>query len=500
MVNFKILVGVLVVFVSLVVVGCYMPPKSNCVATAATGAGNFQCYGSFMLLKDIDANAQFCDNEHYVKVGGVCLLKKTATQTCNQLLDSWETSVTNFGYNGYIPQMGHFTYGLTDFYHADVDAHLCTVYCKRNSDCASESCYTWRGSGGGICVPSCRTDADCIGGVSTCERIKGKRMCVPTSKPATISYDGLILNYEFEDGAVDGSIMGNDGNVQNAVIADGVATFDGSGDYIGAGRDHNLDVRNTMTAMAWVKGSPQQGKGIVVRWDYGNNQRAWAIESGRQRSKRDNARILISDDGRWGDSANQRGLYYDSHGTILDDTWHHIAFTFNKGDLKLYVDGVLDDHTVYRDSAVANTMHQSTSPVLVGAIMNGGTPSNFFTGQIDGVRVYDYAMSEQEINNIKGNPPAVAVVADEDGDGVPDADDACPGTREPTTKSIGADGCLEQDVSSMVAGQKDDCVNLYDVWSIVRGGILSYYQADNEDGQALRATVTTNMDLFCEGG
>ena len=87
--------------------------------------------------------------------------------------------------------------------------------------------------------------------------------------------------------------------------------------------------------------------------------------------------------------------------SLTDDTWHHVAVTWEPGadnllsHAKFYVDGV--EETI---SSIADTTI-STGPaenVNIGCFLG----SNCFQGLIDDVRIYDRTLSETEIQEIAG--------------------------------------------------------------------------------------------------
>ncbi|MCK4641080.1 MAG: T9SS type A sorting domain-containing protein, partial [Candidatus Marinimicrobia bacterium] len=100
------------------------------------------------------------------------------------------------------------------------------------------------------------------------------------------------------------------------------------------------------------------------------------------------------DDG--GSSAGQTYLLLSSvdiAGTaaaISDDTWHHVAGTFDGSNVKIYVDGVLKD-TEERTANIVST----TADLNIGIFRDGVNKE--FKGKIDEVRIWNDARTETEI-------------------------------------------------------------------------------------------------------
>lgn len=85
----------------------------------------------------------------------------------------------------------------------------------------------------------------------------------------------------------------------------------------------------------------------------------------------------------------------------------HVAATYDGTTMKIYVDGKLD---VKQDRPAQNT--DIATPVLIGARFTGGNPSNFFSGVLDEVALFNVALAEQQIEEVmKGLSPTKAVSA-----------------------------------------------------------------------------------------
>jgi hypothetical protein len=77
-----------------------------------------------------------------------------------------------------------------------------------------------------------------------------------------------------------------------------------------------------------------------------------------------------------------------------DGQWHHVAFVVD-GDARLYLDGVRGATQPWVGSAGPTT---TTQPVSLGRYAGASTP--YFQGSIDEVRIYDRALSEDEIRSL----------------------------------------------------------------------------------------------------
>ena len=84
-----------------------------------------------------------------------------------------------------------------------------------------------------------------------------------------------------------------------------------------------------------------------------------------------------------------------------DGQWHHYAGTYTfdgtTGTRNLYVDGVL----LATQAQTANNNMSTGSHLCIGGRDNGGNNfGNYFTGNIYGVRIYNTALSEAQVNSL----------------------------------------------------------------------------------------------------
>lgn len=76
--------------------------------------------------------------------------------------------------------------------------------------------------------------------------------------------------------------------------------------------------------------------------------------------------------------------------------WHHVVGTYDGSQICLYADGKLDI-----SSTASGTIKVNDQPVYIGE--NSEQSNRFWNGLIDDVRLYSYAMSEDEIAAITQN-------------------------------------------------------------------------------------------------
>ncbi|MBS2211786.1 T9SS type A sorting domain-containing protein [Carboxylicivirga mesophila] len=92
---------------------------------------------------------------------------------------------------------------------------------------------------------------------------------------------------------------------------------------------------------------------------------------------------------------------------LNDDQWHHVAVTYNPvdgpavQDVKIYVDGVFTPININASYNPAQTIETVVNQdVRIGAAEYSN--NYFWTGMLDGVRIYDVALSASEITALHG--------------------------------------------------------------------------------------------------
>jgi hypothetical protein len=220
-----------------------------------------------------------------------------------------------------------------------------------------------------------------------------------------LSGRGLPLSHwKFDEGegktAYD-SAGDNDGAIYGAQwttgIIDGALDFDGQGDYVNCGDIDELEFGGKNFSISfwfYTEGVHDGGGGngkIIAKYNWARG-RQWAFSQKRSGSGR--IYWYTSPDGTTReDLISQDGGY--------ENEWVHVA-AVRDGEIKLlYINGVLDN-TGPTDGVVTG----KRTSVLIGAIEDSSRQYNFFNGKIDDVRVYNRALSIEEVEQVCGKKPS----------------------------------------------------------------------------------------------
>lgn len=153
--------------------------------------------------------------------------------------------------------------------------------------------------------------------------------------------------------------------------------FDGAVDYIDV--EDNLDLDPSgFTISAWIKrDAADSGVKSIL------SKRNTSFTSGYDLRIRDDNRIQII----WKNGSDQN---LTGSTTIPDDEWHHVAVIYDGSQIYIYIDGVLDRNQ-------AKTAPVATTNSFLIAAAGKGTITQHFRGNIDEVRVWNTALTEDQL-------------------------------------------------------------------------------------------------------
>jgi len=80
--------------------------------------------------------------------------------------------------------------------------------------------------------------------------------------------------------------------------------------------------------------------------------------------------------------------------TYNDNQWHYVIVTYGGSNVILYIDGV---RVTTKSTSGASPETSGTKPVRIGANSRVTPPGNFFTGQVDEVRVWNDDLTTQQV-------------------------------------------------------------------------------------------------------
>ncbi len=207
--------------------------------------------------------------------------------------------------------------------------------------------------------------------------------------------NGLVGSWHFNEGsrttAADSSGNNNHGNLVNGPTwvsgKFGYAlSFDGINDYVSVPSSSSLNLNNEFSILAWV---------------FDREINSYSVYVGKIDSPLTN-NYYIYVDARYGVSNALRFVYYNNGvryevaANFTPNEWFHVAGVVRRLDSthyqqEIWVNGVLKNSAIRTVSAGSNT-----APLCIGSYCLG-SEDNYLNGTIDEVRIYNRALSEEEI-------------------------------------------------------------------------------------------------------
>jgi len=199
---------------------------------------------------------------------------------------------------------------------------------------------------------------------------------------------GCVAHWRFDEGsgniAHDETANNNDGTIYGATwvywVSGKALSFDGINDYVEVPHNSSLNF-DVFTWAAWIKVDDMSASRPIIgeKWDSGTWPHWFVtVESTSKLS------FLTMTSSRlvrlFGDTVLSAG------------TWYHVAGTYDGSKMKIYVNGVEDENS----ASQSGTLIKADRPLGFGRSFESGFDS-FFDGLMDEVRIYNRALSSDEI-------------------------------------------------------------------------------------------------------
>ena len=232
---------------------------------------------------------------------------------------------------------------------------------------------------------------------------------------------GLDAHYSFDLFPTDSSGNAYDGTLTNGAVVDttpatnqigsGKLSLDGVNDYVNLDAHlSNFDSLTTGTISAWVKTT-------------GGSQ--WIFSASDSGDSNSDISLRLDSSGHLQLDVWEGGavLAVETTATVNDGNWHHVAATVGPGGNALYIDGVQASVNYLTGNSSSTAFFDDVTnldSMSIGRYLNDSGSQFHFDGLIDDVRVYDRALSTDDVAKLysyTGAPPAnVTPVVDLDAD------------------------------------------------------------------------------------
>jgi hypothetical protein len=217
-------------------------------------------------------------------------------------------------------------------------------------------------------------------------------LCLAAPARAAPPAPGLMAAYSFDEQS-GGSVFDASGNGHAGVISGaswttsgrygGALSFDGNDDSVLLGSLGNF-TQQGFTLEAWInKAGAKKDAAILGSWT-GSGPMLWIDHLAG------NHRLTLAGD---------LSSYLDSGQTPDPGSWHHHAATWDGSTARYYIDGTQVASRTSSGPGQSDTWR-------IGAY--GSTPTGFFDGLIDDIRIYNRPLAEAEIDADLALPVTIA--------------------------------------------------------------------------------------------
>lgn len=197
----------------------------------------------------------------------------------------------------------------------------------------------------------------------------------------------LIAFYPFNGNSIDESGNNNNGNVFQAKLTNdrfgnfnSAYSFDGINDRIEIPNDSTLNFQNGITLNFWIKTNSFYDR-EQYPLSHGNWENRWKVSI-------TNKKI------RWTVKTNTGVKDLDTETEIKLDSIYNVSVSYNGSDLEIYLNGNLDAFTNFTGKILTTNIN-----LMIGQVLPGNSNYNF-NGTLDDLRIYDYSLPREEINNL----------------------------------------------------------------------------------------------------
>ena len=196
---------------------------------------------------------------------------------------------------------------------------------------------------------------------------------------------GLVAHWDFSEGigsTIHDKVGLSDGTIYGAIWAEGALNFNGLNNYVKIPDNPKLNPTSAITVSMWIK--PYMLGGIAL-----NKEIQYRLIAEDVSSTAPSARVRTTNT-NWG--------AIEGHSILTINSWQHVALTYDGLSWKIYYNGQLD--TEIADNGEITEPYNSIADgnLYLGHIgPNRGRNDLFFNGLIDDVKIYDRALSVNEV-------------------------------------------------------------------------------------------------------
>ena len=227
------------------------------------------------------------------------------------------------------------------------------------------------------------TVSDNRGGAST------DSVGIAVTDTADVSTGMPIAYFPFSGNANDESGFDHHGIVRGASPAedrfgnpDRAYYFNGSFDYIEVLNAADLNFQEAVSVCLWMKPEELFENRESYPISHGSWENRWKIS------------IIPNGKVRWTVKTDQGVMDLDSQTLLQEEVYVHAAGVYDGSNFDIYINGALDNHTAHSGKILTTSID-----LTIGQVLPNNQGYNF-KGILDDIRIYNYALTAQEIFNV----------------------------------------------------------------------------------------------------
>jgi hypothetical protein len=257
----------------------------------------------------------------------------------------------------------------------------------------------------------------------------GDEVAAGTDPAVSDVTEDLVLHLTANGNADDTSGFGNNGVFTGAQYAPGVSgqsfRFNGQETFITVPNSTSLQSGH-VTVAYWVNYDVPQNPVLVTR--RGNSDTStWGWQTGLTSFAPGATNPTQEIQWCWDSSCEYSP---STPSADMVDTWNHVAVTYDDTTVRMYLNGV-----EIKEFPASSSFELATADLIVGRAFTANGYS--LIGCMDDVRVYNYAISSTDAEDLAAGGATGLCQPDTDGDGVPDDEDAFPNDPDETEDTDG---------------------------------------------------------------
>lgn len=201
----------------------------------------------------------------------------------------------------------------------------------------------------------------------------------------------LLAYYPFNGNANDESGHGNHGTAFGATLVqdrfgnvNSAYYFDGINDFVRVTNNPSLNFQDAITVSFWMKVGEFFAR-EAYPLSHGNWENRWKVS-------------ITNESVRWTVKTSSQVNFgikdLDSEARLITDSCYNITALYSGSDFEIYVNGELDAFSSWSGSILPTTID-----FTIGQVLPNNNSYNF-KGVIDDVRIYNYALSVEEIRRL----------------------------------------------------------------------------------------------------